>query len=84
MEHPLSIVDSIIPVVGGHRRHQYLDGHGVGGARRNQSRTGPQCRSHADEANLPVAPNWVGGNARASGADYLLMDSEGRETRRPG
>src|SRR5260370_39884812 len=34
-----------------------------------------------NEANLPVAPNWLAEMRGLSGAEYLLVDSEGRETR---
>ena len=37
-----------------------------------------------NEANLPVAPNWLAEMRGLSGADYLLVDSEGRETRTSG
>src|SRR6266851_4929721 len=36
------------------------------------------------EAKLPVAPNWLAEMRGLSGAEYLLVDSEGRETRTSG
>src|SRR5262249_31986422 len=37
-----------------------------------------------NEANLPVAPNWLAEMRGLSGAEYLLVDPEGRETRTAG
>jgi signal transduction histidine kinase len=36
------------------------------------------------EANLPVAPNWLEQMGGLSGAEYLLVDHEGRENRTSG
>jgi signal transduction histidine kinase len=37
-----------------------------------------------NEANLPVAPNWLAEMHGLSGAEYLLIDHEGRQTRTTG
>lgn len=36
------------------------------------------------EANLPVAPNWLAQMQGLSGAEYLLVDNDGRENRTSG
>src|SRR5712692_10719581 len=36
------------------------------------------------EANLPVAPNWLAEMRGLSGAEYLLVDVDGRENRTAG